>query len=159
MNSAVSASASTGPSAALLQVKDLKKQFPLNGGMWTARHRGGVKALDGVSFEIGKGETLGIVGESGCGKSTLGKVIVRLQDATSGQVVFNGLDITRLGAGAMRDVRRDMQIVFQDPYASLDPRMTVAQIVAEPFAIHGLAQGAERQRKVAELLSAVGLAA
>ena len=158
VNSAVPASASAVPSEALLQVKDLKKHFPLTGGIWTARHRSGVKALDGVSFEIGKGETFGIVGESGCGKSTLGKVIVRLQDATSGQVVFNGRDITRLGAGAMREVRRDMQIVFQDPYASLDPRMTVAQIVGEPFAIHGLAHGAERQRKVAELLSAVGLA-
>ena len=125
----------------------------------TARRRGSVKALDGVSFEIGQSETFGVVGESGCGKSTLGKVIVRLLDATSGQVVFDGTDITKLGSTGMRKVRREMQIVFQDPYASLDPRMTVAQIVGEPFAIHGLARGAERQREVARLLDAVGLAA
>ena len=147
------------PEHGLLQVIELKKHFPLSEGAMAARRRGSVKALDGVSFVIGQGETFGVVGESGCGKSTLGKVIVRLLDATSGKVVFDGRDITQLGSAGMRKVRREMQIVFQDPYASLDPRMTVAQIVGEPFAIHGLAHGVDRQHKVARLLDAVGLAA
>ena len=147
------------PEPALLQVTNLKKHFKLAGGALGAGRGASVKALDGVSFEIGRGETFGVVGESGCGKSTLGKVIVRLLEPTSGKLVFDGRDITRLASGPMRAVRREMQIVFQDPYASLDPRMTVAQIVGEPFAIHGLAHGVERQQKVAQLLDAVGLAA
>ena len=142
------------PERSLLEVHDLKKHFALPG-----QRSASVKALDGVSFVIGYGETFGVVGESGCGKSTLGKVIVRLLDPTSGKLVFDGTDITQLGSGAMKKVRRDMQIVFQDPYASLDPRMTVGQIVGEPFAIHGIARGAERQQLVAKLLDAVGLAA
>ncbi|WP_307886034.1 ABC transporter ATP-binding protein [Variovorax boronicumulans] len=141
----------------LLQVNDLKKHFALRGTGLMAHRGSSVKAVDGVSFDIGHGETFGIVGESGCGKSTLGKVIVRLQEASAGQVVFEGQDILALDAARMRAVRRDIQIVFQDPYASLNPRMTVAQIVGEPFAIHRLGNGAEREARVMRLLDAVGL--
>lgn len=142
----------------LLEVSDLKKYFPAKAGKLLSVTPEYVKALDGVSFNVRSGETFGIVGESGCGKTTLGKVIVRLHDATSGQVLFKGKDIMLLGRKEMRQIRREIQIVFQDPYASLNPRMTVGEIVGEPFEIHGLAHGAEKAAKVARLLDAVGLA-
>jgi oligopeptide transport system ATP-binding protein len=143
--------------APLLQVRNLKKHFARRGAGPIGKTLGGVKAVDGVSFDIARGETFGIVGESGCGKSTLGRLIVRLQDATAGQVLFENEDILAVPASRLRAIRRDIQIVFQDPYASLNPRMTVEQTVGEPFAIHGLLSGAERRTKVLELLDAVGL--
>jgi oligopeptide/dipeptide ABC transporter ATP-binding protein len=145
--------------APLLEVRDLAKHYPLKGGGPFATTGAVVKAVDGVSFELQAGETLGLVGESGCGKSTLGRAVIRLEEPTRGAVIFQGRDIVGLGKSDMRAVRREMQIVFQDPFASLNPRMTVGEIVGEPFAIHGLAHGAERRRRVTELLSAVGLAA
>jgi peptide/nickel transport system ATP-binding protein len=141
----------------LLQVRDLKTHFPVRGGV-LGRVRGTVKAVDGVSFEVRRGETLGLVGESGCGKSTLGRTLLRLVDPTSGSVRFEGRELTGLSQRELRPLRRRMQLVFQDPYASLNPRMTVRDILGEPFAIHGLARGGEREAKVAELLDLMGLA-
>ncbi len=142
----------------LMQVRDLKRWFPVTGGGLISRVTGHVKAVDGVSFDIRRGETLGLVGESGCGKTTLGKVLLRLQEPTSGSVFFEGRDIFKLGREDMRKLRREMQIIFQDPYASLNPRMTVGEIVGEPLEIHGVARGAEKQRRVQKLLEVVGLA-
>ena len=140
----------------ILSVRDLVKHFPIRGGGLLRREIGQVHAVCGVSFDLWPNETLGVVGESGCGKSTTGRAILNLQPATSGQVLFEGRDVTSLSASEMRHVRRDLQIVFQDPYASLNPRMTVSDIVAEPLRIHGLYHhgGAE---KVRELISLVGL--
>ncbi|MBL8696798.1 MAG: ATP-binding cassette domain-containing protein [Alphaproteobacteria bacterium] len=145
--------------AILLEVRDLKRHFPLGGRGLFSHAPGAVKAVDGVSFTIRRGETFGLVGESGCGKSTLGKVIVGLQPATAGQVLFEGRDMARLGASERRALRREIQIVFQDPYASLNPRMTVEAIVGEAFDIHGLARGEDKRREVRTLLDAVGLSA
>ena len=142
----------------LLEVKDLKKYFPVAGGGLFTKTIGHVKAVDGVSFGVRRGETFGLVGESGCGKSTIGKVLLRLQDATAGQVFFEGQDIMGLGPKEMRKLRRDMQIIFQDPYASLNPRMTVGEIVAEPLEIHGVVKGADKAKRVKNLLEVVGLA-
>ena len=142
----------------LLEVKDLKKYFPVAGGGLFTKTIGHVKAVDGVSFGVRRGETFGLVGESGCGKSTIGKVLLRLQDATAGQVVFEGQDIMGLSPKEMRKLRRDMQIIFQDPYASLNPRMTVGEIVAEPLEIHGVVKGADKDKRVKNLLEVVGLA-
>jgi oligopeptide transport system ATP-binding protein len=142
----------------LLEVRDLKKYFPIAGGGLISRTVGHVKAVDGVSFDIRKGETLGFVGESGCGKTTLGKVILRLQDATAGNVLFEGRDIMKLNREEMRKLRREMQIIFQDPYASLNPRMTVGEIIGEPLEIHGVASGSEKSKRVQNLLEVVGLA-
>jgi oligopeptide transport system ATP-binding protein len=145
-----------GSGEQLLVVRDLKKYFPVKRGV-LARVVAQVKAVDGISFGIGRGETLGLVGESGSGKTTVGRCILRLIEPTSGSVVFEGSDVLTLDSGDMRQKRRDMQIVFQDPYASLNPRMTVGTIVAEPLIIHGGMSTSERGERVAELLTRVGL--
>jgi oligopeptide/dipeptide ABC transporter ATP-binding protein len=140
----------------ILSVRDLVKHFPVRGRGLFKHVVGQVHAVCGVSFDLHQGETLGIVGESGCGKSTTGRTILNLQPATSGQVIFQGRDLTELSRRDMRPVRRDLQIVFQDPYASLDPRITVREIVAEPLRIHGRYNHQAREQ-VRELLSLVGL--
>jgi oligopeptide transport system ATP-binding protein len=140
----------------LLEVVELKKYFPIKQGFF-AKAVGQVKAVDGVSFTIGHGETLGIVGESGCGKSTTGRVILRLLEPTGGQAMFDGKNVFALDKSAMRELRRDMQIVFQDPFASLDPRMTVQDIIAEPLRLHGVPGSGSVAEKVADLLKVVGL--
>ncbi len=140
----------------LLLVRDLKKHFPVRGGLFS-RVREHVKAVDGVTFSIDKGQTLGLVGESGCGKTTVGRAILRLIPATSGAVEFEGDDILKLDRHKLREKRRRMQIVFQDPNGSLNPRMTIEQIVGEALEVHGLARGAALRDEVALLLSQVGL--
>jgi len=142
----------------LLKVGHLKKFFPIRKGVFS-RVVGHVKAVDNVSFEVGQGETLGLVGESGCGKTTVGRSILRLLEPTAGEVTFDGVSIIGLPAGEMRLMRRNMQIIFQDPYSSLNPRMTVLDIVGEALAIHGLARGKEREERVRSLLERVGLSA
>ncbi|MGW1376721.1 ABC transporter ATP-binding protein [Streptomyces sp. NPDC002446] len=142
----------------LLEVRDLVKHFPLTQGVLFKKQIGAVKAVDGVSFDLCKGETLGIVGESGCGKSTVAKLLVGLERPTAGQIRYRGEDITRLSGRAMKAVRRNIQMVFQDPYTSLNPRMTVGDIVGEPYEIHPeAAPRGDRRRKVQELLDVVGL--
>lgn len=143
----------------LLQVKDLVKHFPINKGIIFSKQVGAVKAVDGVSFDVNRGETLGLVGESGCGKSTTGRMILRLIEATAGTIDFEGRNILELGKDQMRELRKDIQIIFQDPYASLNPRMTVGDIIGEPLYIHKLAKGKEREKRVKELLEVVGLSA
>jgi oligopeptide transport system ATP-binding protein len=141
----------------LLRVKNLVKHFPIKGGLFS-REVARVHAVDGISFEINAGETLGLVGESGCGKSTTGRCILRLIEPTSGEVWFEQKNVTTLDKRALRSLRRDMQIIFQDPYASLNPRMTVGSIVGEALIIHRLAKDKkEREEKVAHLLETVGL--
>ncbi|HLK99296.1 MAG TPA: dipeptide ABC transporter ATP-binding protein [Myxococcaceae bacterium] len=140
----------------LLQVREVKTHFPVRGGL-LGRVRGTVKAVDGVSFDVLRGETLGLVGESGCGKSTLGRTLLRLIDPTAGSIRFEGQELTCLSQRQLRPLRRRMQLIFQDPYASLNPRMTVRDIIGEPFAIHGLAHGREREQKVLALLDLMGL--
>jgi oligopeptide transport system ATP-binding protein len=141
----------------LVSVKSLVKYFPIKGGLFS-REVARVHAVDGVSFDIYAGETLGLVGESGCGKSTTGRCILRLIEPTSGEVWFQGKNVTTLDKRSLRALRRDMQIIFQDPYASLNPRMTVGSIVGEALIIHKLAKNkAEREQKVAHLLETVGL--
>ena len=145
-----------GAGAALLVVRDLRKYFPVKRGV-LARVVAEVKAVDGISFAISRGETLGLVGESGSGKTTVGRCILRLIEPTSGSIAFEGTDVVQLGAADMRRMRRNMQIVFQDPYGSLNPRMTVGTIIAEPLIIHGSMSNSERADRVAELLEKVGL--
>ena len=140
----------------LLEVRNLKKYFPLQKGI-LARVSAHVKAVDDVSFSILRGETFGLVGESGCGKTTTGRAVLRLIEPDSGEIRFDGIDLLKLGAEDLRRRRRDMQIIFQDPYASLNPRMRVGTIVGEPFAIHKTLQGSEREDRVIELLKIVGL--
>jgi oligopeptide transport system ATP-binding protein len=140
----------------LLQVKDLRKEFPLRSGFLIQRVTRTVKAVDGVSFTIREGRTLGLVGESGSGKSTTGYCVLQLLKPTAGSVRFKGTELTTVGGGNLRRLRRDMQIVFQDPYSSLDPRMTVGGIVSEPLEIHGIGSRRDRRSRVRELLDVVG---
>jgi len=140
----------------LLSVQHLKKYFPIHSGIF-GRATAYVKAVDDVSFTINSGETFGLVGESGCGKTTAGRAVLRLHEPDAGVIRFDGTDLLSLGKQDLRRKRRDMQIIFQDPYASLNPRMTIRTIVGEPFAIHGIARGAEREQRVADLLKTVGL--
>jgi len=142
----------------LVQVRDLVKHFPLTQGVVLRRQVGAVHAVDGLSFDVRRGETLGIVGETGCGKSTTARLLLRLIDATSGTINFDGEDITTARGTHLKRLRREMQMIFQDPYSSLNPRQTVGTIIAEPFAIHGLNAGkGERKRAVQELMDQVGL--
>jgi len=140
----------------LLQVENLKKWFPVGGGLLKAPTRY-VKAVDGVSFTVKSGETFGIVGESGCGKSTLGRTILRLLEPTEGKIIFSGIDIAHLKRKDLQKLRRDLQMIFQDPYASLNSRMKVGKIIEEPLIIHGIGNEKERKKKVEELLEIVGL--
>jgi oligopeptide transport system ATP-binding protein len=142
----------------LLEVHDLVMHFPVGGGMFS-KPAGVVRAVDGVSFNVRKGETLGLVGESGCGKTTTGRCILRLERPTGGRVVFEGIDMVTLDAAELRAVRRRVQVIFQDPYSSLNPRMTVGQILAEPLKVHGIVPDkGKRELRVRELLVQVGLA-
>ena len=146
----------TAASEDLLEVGGLTVHFPVGGGL-LSRGTGAVRAVDGIDLRVRKGETLGIVGESGCGKSTTGRAILQLHRPTSGNVRFDGIELTSLHGGEMRRMRRRMQMIFQDPHASLDPRMDVGNTIAEPLAIHGLAQGNAAKERVRELLRVVGL--
>ncbi|MEB3198715.1 MAG: dipeptide ABC transporter ATP-binding protein [Candidatus Sericytochromatia bacterium] len=141
----------------LIEVRDLVKHFPITRGVLFQRQVGAVKAVNGLSFDIKQGETLGLVGESGCGKSTTGRLILRLLEPTSGAVRYQGRDVLSLSPKEMRELRRDMQIVFQNPYASLDPRMTVGDSIAEPLRVHGIVRGDALHKRIRELLDRVGL--
>ena len=141
----------------LLEVENLKVYFPIKSGLVFDRHVGDVKAVDGVSFEIKRGETLGLVGESGCGKTTVGRTILRLYEPTQGRIVFEGKDIASLSQSDMRKLRGRMQMIFQDPYSSLNPRQSVGNLIAEPLKIHGIAMGDNARARAEELLDIVGL--
>ena len=146
----------TTTNAPLLDVKDLVKHYPVRKGL-LRREVARVRAVDGVSFHVAPGETFGLVGESGCGKTTAGRAILRLVEPTSGTVTFEGQDVARLGSSALKSLRRDMQIVFQDPYGSLDPRMPVGAIIAEGLVVHGIGTASEREARVREVMRQVGL--
>ncbi len=141
----------------LVQVRDLKMHFPITQGIVIQRKVGAIKAVDGISFDIVRGETLGLVGESGCGKSTTGRAMLQLYRPTAGKVFFEGEDLTALKGEKIRRMRRRMQMIFQDPYASLNPRMTVGDIIGEPLVVHNILKGKERRDRVQELLRVVGL--
>ncbi|MBM7647039.1 oligopeptide transport system ATP-binding protein [Scopulibacillus daqui] len=140
----------------LLTVENLKKHFPIESGIF-GRAAGHIKAVDGVSFTVHEGETLGLVGESGCGKSTTGRMILRLIEPTDGRIVFAGKEMTKLPKRELREIRKDIQMIFQDPFASLNPRHTVERIIEEPMIVHKLGGKKERKRRVKELLEVVGL--
>jgi oligopeptide transport system ATP-binding protein len=141
----------------LLQVEHVVKHFPIKRGVFFKRQVGSVQAVEDVSLTVRRGETIGVVGETGCGKSTLARCITRLHPLTAGRIVFDGVDISRLGFRALRPIRRRMQMIFQDPYGSLNPRRRVGSIIGDPLAIHGVASGPERKRRVQELMEVVGL--
>jgi peptide/nickel transport system ATP-binding protein/oligopeptide transport system ATP-binding protein len=146
------------PATPLIEVRNLKKYFPITRGVVIQRKIGDVKAVDDVSFDVMPGETLGIVGETGCGKSTTARLLVRLLDPTSGEIRFEGEDIAKRRGASLKALHREMQMIFQDPYSSLNPRKTVGSIIADPFAIHGLLKTeSERKRRVQELMDRVGL--
>ena len=154
---AVTGELASGTVPPLLQVTDLVKEFPIRGGTFVRRRVGAVHAVSGVSFTIAPGETLGLVGESGCGKSTTGRSVLQLTRPTSGSVKFDGTELTELGATELRKIRRDIQVVFQDPFASLDPRLPIGQAIAEPLQIHGVGDRKAIAQRVAEMLKLVGL--
>ncbi|MBT2290535.1 dipeptide ABC transporter ATP-binding protein [Paenibacillus albidus] len=156
MNGDLNGEVKTAGPEPLLEVRGLKKYYPQKKG-WFSGKSGDIKAVDGVSFQVLPGETLGIVGESGCGKSTTGQMITRLLEPTEGEILFEGRDLTALSEEETRKVRRDLQFVFQDPYSSLNPRMKVFDIVAEPLQVHGLAKGEQLRKEVFRLLETVGL--
>jgi len=141
----------------LVEVEGLVKHFPMKKGFFISTDIGAVRAVDGVSFEVGEGETLGLVGESGCGKSTVARTVLRLIEPTDGSIMLDGHDVTRLGKSEMRPYRRQMQIIFQDPFSSLNPRMSAGDIVGEPLQVHHIAHGKEKDRLVAEIFDQVGL--
>lgn len=141
----------------LLEVKNLKKYFPVTTGIVIQRHVGDVKAVDGISFYVKKGETFGLVGESGCGKTTTGRVILQLEKPTAGDVFFEGENLCKISGEKLRKMRRKMQIIFQDPYASLNPRLMVGDIIGEPLFVHNVAKGKKLKKRVRELLKIVGL--
>jgi oligopeptide transport system ATP-binding protein len=148
----------TGPGAdTILRVEGLKMHFPITDGIILQREVGKVRAVDGLDFTVKRGETLGLVGESGCGKSTTGRAILQLYRPSAGHVYFEGKDLTTMSGEQLRQQRRQMQMIFQDPYASLNPRMTVGSIIGEPLQVHGMAKGKDRQERVQELLRVVGL--
>ena len=147
----------TAEKTILLNVKNVKKHFPVTRGIVFQKQIGTLKAVDGISFDVFKGETLGLVGESGCGKSTIARTILQLYRPTSGEVIFDKIDLTSLKGNELRKIRRRMQVVFQDPYSSLNPRLTVGDIIGEPLKIHRIVKGKERLNHVKELINLVGL--
>jgi oligopeptide/dipeptide ABC transporter ATP-binding protein len=151
-----SAVATVNGAGTVLDVVGLKKHFPVKRGL-LRRTVGHVHAVDGVSFSIGEGETLGLVGESGCGKSTVARTVLRLIEPTAGSILLDGQDVTQLGKSAMRPYRRQMQMIFQDPFSSLNPRMSAGEIVGEPLSVHGIAHGKEKEARTAEIFDQVGL--
>ncbi|GAB4424091.1 MAG: dipeptide ABC transporter ATP-binding protein [Anaerolineae bacterium] len=153
----MSTNGKSGKSDTLVSIKNLKMYFPITKGVIFQRHVGDIKAVDNVSFDIKRGETLGLVGESGCGKSTTGRAILQLYRPTDGNVIFEGTDLTTLKGEGLRKMRRNIQMIFQDPYASLNPRMTVGSIVGEPLEVHNILSGKGRRERVKELLNIVGL--
>ncbi len=154
----VSTAQDSNQSDVLLNVQNLKMHFPITRGIILQRQVGSIKAVDGITFELMRGETLGLVGESGCGKSTTGRAILQLYEPTAGEVIFEGQDLTEINSGELRRMRRRMQMIFQDPYASLNPRMTVGSIVGEPLEVHKIGGSRrEQQQRVQELLEIVGL--
>jgi oligopeptide transport system ATP-binding protein len=158
MTSGREAQGTTGNGQVLVSVQDLRVYFPVTSGIILQRRIGVIKAVDGVSLDIRRGETLGLVGESGCGKTTLGRTVLLLHRPTGGRVIFDGQDLTTMRPSALRRMRRHMQMIFQDPFASLNPRMTVGSIIAEPLVIHGLVKNRkERRERVEQLMQVVGL--